>query len=568
MSLTNAMFVGFTGIQANTVGVDTVGNNLANLNTTSFKSQRVMFENLLYQTVREGEGPSATSGGTLPFQVGTGVGVSSLQRNFAQGGLDSTGVAGDLGIDGRGFFIVQQPGGEQAYTRDGAFHLDANGTLVSTGGQPLQVFAADAAGAIDTGSLGDLVIELGSASEPIPTSNVQMEGQLDSATEVASVPAVVASDPLVTAAGTPATASTALTDLVDGFGVPLFVTGDDLSVGGKKGGIAVAPGSFVVGTTGTTLGDLASHLETVLGIQTDPAFDGTAGVRVGDGTDAPAGALVVTSNLGEINAIELDGGSIVNNTSAVTSPFSFTTTQDAVGGGLAGTSTSFSVFDSLGNAVDVRLRLALESKSDAGTVWRFFAESNGDIDLSPVLGTGTLAFDATGKFISAAGTDLAIDRGGTGAATPLALALDFQRLTAVASPDGLTEFSMADQDGKPAGIMTGFSIDAEGVVTGQFSNADQKTLGQVALATFVNNEGLVALSENLYSIGPNSGAITVGAPGTGSAGSIRSGFLEQSNVEIAREFINLISASTGISAASRVVRASDDLLQELLLLAR
>jgi len=548
--------------------VDTVGNNLANLNTSAFKSQRVMFESLLYQTIREGEGPSATSGGTLPFQIGTGVGVSSLQRSFAQGGLDSTGFPADLGIDGRGFFVVQEADGGQAFTRDGAFRLNAEGTMVATGGQPLQVFGADAAGNIDTTTLGNLVIELGSNSEPIPTSSVQMKGQLDSATEVASVAGVVASNPLVTAAGTPATASTALTDLVDGFGVPLFVSGDDLTVGGKKGGIAVEPGTFVVGTTGTTLGDLASHLETVLGIQTDPALGGTAGVRVGDGTDAPAGALLITSNMGETNAIELDGGSIVNNTGAITSPFSFSTTQEAIGGGLSGTSTSFSVFDSLGNAVDVRLRLALESKSDAGTVWRFFAESNGDSDLSPILGTGTIAFDATGKFVSATGTDLTIDRAGTGAATPLPFALDFQGLTAVASPDGLTEFSMADQDGKPAGIMTGFSIDDQGVVTGQFSNADQKVLGQVALATFVNNEGLVALSENLFSIGPNSGAITIDAPGSGSAGSIRSGFLEQSNVEIAREFIDLISASTGISAASRVVRASDDLLQELLLLAR
>ena len=72
MSLSSAMFVGYTGIKANTVTVDTVGDNLANLNTTAFKNQRTLFETLLYRTVSEGEAPGATSGGTLPLQVGSG----------------------------------------------------------------------------------------------------------------------------------------------------------------------------------------------------------------------------------------------------------------------------------------------------------------------------------------------------------------------------------------------------------------------------------------------------------------------------------------------------------------
>ena len=127
---------------------------------------------------------------------------------------------------------------------------------------------------------------------------------------------------------------------------------------------------------------------------------------------------------------------------------------------------------------------------------------------------------------------------------------------------------MASQDGAPAGIMTAYSIDAEGLITATFSNQHSETLGQVALATFANNEGLIGLSGNQYAIGPDSGAATIIAPRTGQAGSIRSGALEQSNVELAREFIGLISASTGISSASRVVRVADELLQELLLLVR
>lgn len=567
MSLTSAMLVGFTGISSNTTAVDTVGNNLANLNTTAFKGQRTLFETLLYQTLNEGEAPTDNTGGTLPHQIGYGSGVASLQRNFVQGGLSSTGFPSDLAIEGNGFFILEQPNGQQVYTRDGSFRLDATNTLVSANGATMQVFAADEAGAIIAGSLTDLVVPLGTASFASATTDVTMEGRLDSVTEVASAGAVVTSEPLVTSSGTPATASTSLTDLVDAFSVPLFADGDELTVNATKGGIAVEESTFVVGTTGRTLGDLAGHLETVLGINTDPVTGGTPGVTVSDGPDPPAGTLVISSNLGETNAIELDAGSITNTTGAITSPFSFTTTTPAVGGGV-GTSTSFNVFDSLGNPVDVRLRLAMESRSQTGTTWRFYAESCGDSDVSPMIGTGTITFDANGQFVGATGTELTIDRADTGAASPLTFNLDLGGLTGLASPDGTSEVSMADQDGVPTGIMTGYEIDADGIVTGTYSNQQEQVLGQVALATFVNEEGLVAQGENTFTPGPNSGDPAIVQPQTGSAGVIRAGMLEESNVEIAREFINLITASTGISVASRVVRASDDLLQELLLLAR
>ena len=127
---------------------------------------------------------------------------------------------------------------------------------------------------------------------------------------------------------------------------------------------------------------------------------------------------------------------------------------------------------------------------------------------------------------------------------------------------------MASQDGAPAGILTNYGIDRDGIVTGVYSNQQEEVLGQVALATFINDEGLVAQSENTFLPGPNSGDPTVIAPRTGTAGAVIAGALEQGNVEIAREFIGLITYSTGISAASRVVRTADDLLQELLLLAR
>lgn len=565
MSLTSAMLVGFSGIRSNSLTVDTVGNNLANVSTTAFKGQRTLFETLLYQTITPGTAPDGDTGGTLPRQIGLGSTLSSLQRNFLQGTIEGTGFQSDLAIDGEGFFILERADGERAYTRDGSFRLDASQMLVSAAGVPLQVFGADANGEITAGTLSDLVIPLGTISQAIPTTTVVMDGRLDSGTNIASAGAVVTSTPLLTAAGGPATVSTLMTDLVDDDAVALFSTGDVLTVNGTKGGVSIKESTFVVSTTGRTLGDFAQFVESALGIDTDPANGGSPGVTVSDGSEYPAGALLIRSNFGEAHAVELNAGSVTNTTGVVTSPLSFATVAPAVGDGLT---TSFSVFDSLGNTVNVRLRLALESKSPTGMTWRFHAESVDDTDLSPALGTGTITFDVNGQFVGATGTDLGVDLAGVGAVSPLAFALDLSGLTGLAATDGSSDMIMASQDGAPAGILTGYSIDVDGIVTGTFSNQQTQVLGQVALATFPNSEGLVALSDNTFTIGPNSGEAAVVAPRTVGAGTVRSGALEQSNVEIAREFVNLITASTGISSASRVVRVADDLLQELLLLAR
>lgn len=572
MSLTSAMLVGFTGINANTVAVDTVGNNLANLNTTGFKGQRTLFQTLFYETISEGQAPLGDRGGTLPRQTGYGVSVASLQRDFGQGALDSTGIQSDLAVaNGSGFFVLQGSGSDQTYTRDGSFLLDANQTLVSASGARVQVFGADDAGNITgetglpgAGALTDLVIPLGSIGPAVATTAVALDGRLDSATGIAFVGAVTVSDALMTASGA-ATAATPLTELIDESGVALFATGDEVAISVSKGGIAMPTSTFLVGTTGSTLGDLAAHLEAVLGIATDPNEVGTSGVSVSDGSEFAAGALVIRSNTGNLNAVELNAGSIVNRTGSVASPLSFTQVSESLGGGVT---TSFGVFDSLGNSVDVRLRMVLESKSPTGTTWRFHAESVADSDVSPLLGTGTVSFDANGQFVSATNTALTIDKEDSGAASPLSFLLDFTGVSGLASPDGTSEVVMASQNGTAAGEMTGYSIDADGIVTGSFSNQQTRVLGQIALATFPNREGLVALGENRFAIGPNAGDVTIRAPRTGGAGSVVSGALEQSNVDLAREFVNLISASTGISSASRVVRVADDLLQELLLIAR
>ena len=124
------------------------------------------------------------------------------------------------------------------------------------------------------------------------------------------------------------------------------------------------------------------------------------------------------------------------------------------------------------------------------------------------------------------------------------------------------------QDGAPRGTLASYSVGTNGIITGAFTNGLTRTVGQVALATFANPEGLVDIGSNLFTNGPNSGTPVVGEPLSLGAGKVVGGALELSNVDLSQEFINLILASTGYSASSRVITTTDQLMQQLLVLGR
>ena len=164
-----------------------------------------------------------------------------------------------------------------------------------------------------------------------------------------------------------------------------------------------------------------------------------------------------------------------------------------------------------------------------------------------------------------AGNTITVSRAGTGADQNVDIALNFEKVTALASSDSTL---FAQQDGIKIGSLVGFEVGGNGIITGTFDNGLTSVLGQVATATFDNPQGLNDHGSNLYAVGSNSGEPRIGGPLEGQAGGVRSGALELSNVDLSNEFINLIIASTGFSAASRVITTSDQLMQELLNTAR
>ncbi|MDQ1237243.1 MAG: flagellar basal-body rod protein FlgG [Wigglesworthia glossinidia] len=128
-----------TGLEAQQTNIDVISNNIANVSTNGFKRQRAIFEDLLYQTIRQ-PGSKSSEQTTLPsgLQIGTGVRPSATLRIHLQGGLTNTGNETDLAIEGAGFFQILMSDGTNMYTRDGSFQLDQYGQLVTSNGYPMQ----------------------------------------------------------------------------------------------------------------------------------------------------------------------------------------------------------------------------------------------------------------------------------------------------------------------------------------------------------------------------------------------------------------------------------------------
>lgn len=128
-----SMYSGISGMKANQTKMDVIGNNVANVGTTSFKKSTTRFSDTLYQNMIFAGAPSEGAGGTNPGQVGIGVKVNGIYKSMSQGSLQPTGRPSDLAIDGDGFFPVSRDG-QVVYTRDGSFSLDTNGNLTNGDG--------------------------------------------------------------------------------------------------------------------------------------------------------------------------------------------------------------------------------------------------------------------------------------------------------------------------------------------------------------------------------------------------------------------------------------------------
>lgn len=217
--------------------------------------------------------------------------------------------------------------------------------------------------------------------------------------------------------------------------------------------------------------------------------------------------------------------------------------------------TSQTVYDSLGNAHT----LTMYFTRTAANNWEVRAANDGAmIGAAPV---GTLAFDTGGAIDAATTLPFAISTAvATGAATPLAFDLDFTGSTQFGSAFGVNDLS---QDGYASGRLTGFSVAADGTVQGRYSNGQTRPQGQVALGNFGNPQGLQSLGGNQWAETSVSGQPQIGAPETGTLGTLQSGAIEESNVDLTAELVQMITAQRVYQANAQTIKAQDSVLQTL-----
>lgn len=564
MGLTSALNTSLNGLSLNETAIDVLGNNIANAGTTGFKASRVLFSTQLARTISYGSRPTATDGGTNPRQIGLGAEVAAITPDFSQGSISASSSPSDLAIQGDGFFILESSDGN-VYTRNGNFRLDSANKLSNSQGQRLLGYGVDNQFNLVTTTLTSVDIPLGSLHLAQQTTELEMGGALSPQGTVASRGTLQTSEALTDAgnANAAATAATLLSDLERGaaIGTPLYAVNDVVTFAPTKGGRTMDTKSFTVTAT-STVQDLMDFMRDTLGLQTGGSIPTDAdAIPVGVSITA-GGQIRVKGNRGTVNDFEIPVGSMT--VSGTTVPISYLPSANRADG--ESTTTAFTMYDSLGTAMTVRMSAYMEQQVANRTTFRYLLESADQSGQSIVIGTGTIDFDNVGQVSSTPTAQFSIDRSTTSAVNPMLFTLDVGQVSGISSTG--STLNLVTQNGTSPGTLTSYVIDERGIINGSFDNGIIRTLGQIVLARFPNPAGLLQSGFDNFRQGIASGLPQLTPPGSFGAGTLRAGAIELSNTDIGKNLVDLIVASTNYRGNARVISSVDQLVNELLVLGR
>jgi len=525
-----------SGVEAASQDLAVISNNLANLDTTAYKDQEANFQDFFYQML-------GTNGAGDPTQIGAGSIIGSVISAFTQGTINSTGVPTDMAIQGGGFFL-EQNGTTTVYTRAGDFSLNANGYLVTgDGGFVLGYPAVD--GVISPSqTLAPLQISAGQISQPNATTNVELTMNLD-----ASGTAAAEAKGVLTVTGN-ANASETVTI---GDMTYTFVTALSTS--------PTVPNQVLIGTTAAdTLSNLAAAINGGSG----------AGTNYSSGTVAN-GAATATAGTTTLSLTAASAGSAGNSITTTTTMADGTFGAATLTGGAddASFSEPVVVYDSLGTSHT----LTFNFTKTAANTWTYQitipAADVGGTGTPVVLNSGTLQFDGNGKLISPAANVIGIS------VANLADGANSMNFTwqlfhpTTGAPDitqtaGQSNVSNSQQNGNTSGALQSFNVTSNGTIQGAFSNGQTLTLGQVALATFPNTQGMQLNGDNTFLATPSAGIPSIGTPSSGGRGTIVGQSLESSNVDMTTELANLIVAERNYQSNARAISTADQMINYVL----
>jgi len=516
-----SMYSGVSGLKGHQTKMDVVGNNIANVNTTGFKSGRVTFADTLSQTQSNASAATGNLGGTNPKQIGLGVGVSTIDTLFTDGAVQATGKNTDLCLSGNGLFVVKN-GNETYYTRNGAFEFDESGNYVMPGnGMKVQGWMGTDGVVSTTGAVTDISIQIGKAMEAKPTEKSTYNYNLKSNPPIITQYSFNVTTNNVTTTYTRDSTNNPGYYIEASTSQPVTVTFSDGTKSTYTSGVYTLGRSLPVTTTFNFYDSLGTqHTATVMLEKAD--------VGTMDYTDASG--TTVTNKIGTAWSISLGSTYSVTESDGSTTNYSLggnTLTFDE--NGILRTATNFSPATTLTSDPDTTITTPTYTPSAISS------NSSATISLSATVTAPN------------------------GSTRPQEITLDYSKVTSYADINTIN----ATADGNAAGTLKSISIDSSGVITGVYTNSVIQPEAQVAIAQFSNAAGLTKTGSSLYQTSNNSGTPNVkGASDLGC--SITPSALEMSNVDIANEFSDMIITQRGFQSNSKVITVSDEMLETMI----
>ena len=560
-----SLYSGVAGLKTHQTRMDVIGNNIANVNTTAYKSSSMTFSELMSQTTQKASGANATTGvgGTNAKQIGLGVKAGAINTAITtQGSAQSTGNPFDIMITGDNFFVVSN-GSENFFTRDGSFYVDGAGNLAmtSTGYNVMGWGVDETTGNIkqDTVSALRIMSAANMTYPPEATTKANISGILDE------------NDKDVTSAN----GKTVNLNFFDARGYSYTAKFTFKQSGGDKTNEYSMELNKILDSTGAEI-DISKlefgnrsqqKMETKVTLNTDAyKWDGKV-LKTKDGTTDVA-------NLADI--FNTDGSLITPADDAAAQKQQEALDAIAKAYGYEGSTDEFlnlyitstvdkdkqlTIQNLLGNMMAGKTTDVLPADGSAITMeGRYFEGTtvvfNKDTGKLESVGGSTTNLNVNAAFSALGGnfSDVTIDLSectnydNKGTSTIGATSGDL---------DGLGT-------GRRLGDMIGVYIQKDGMIYASYDNGMTKLLGQIATAAFANASGLEKEGDNLYSATLNSGEFDgIGVDITAGGGYMSTGHLEMSNVDLSSEFTEMITTQRGFQANSRIITVSDTLLEEL-----
>ena len=564
MALSSALFSGISGLSTLGNAMQIIGDNIANVNTVGFKSSRFTFQDLLSQS-------TATMSGTA--QVGRGTAMGDITSLFQQGSFESTGNTTDLAIGGDGFFQLRESASDQLfYSRAGNFRFDNDGYLVNPEGYVVQGWELDEDTGQDVGSVTDIVLD-SFTSPPEESTQIQLITNLDSSatsqTSSLSNAWDATNDPPIAASNHEYQSTVKVYDsLGDTHDVTVYY--DPVSdstweytvvcnpsedarsdfAGTSSAGL-LARGDITFSDSSGTITDLTMETLDAAGHEQSATIDGSVGTPLDDASVSINNPQAVTQDTTTDIELSFDG------------------TNWTVSGGGPYSAVAIHGADTDPNAVEIALEgsgnadISITSVAGATAGDTVTFSLTGSANWTPASTNANGYYEFTPDFIGGEDMNVEFNPGtqydGTGFVNDSLTTTQFASASTTTFQSG---------NGYGAGDLQGVDVDVDGVMTGIYSNGQILPLYRVTLAKFQNEQGLHKEGGNLFRETRESGDAITGQPGTNGLGSIAPNSLEQSNVDIANEFVKMITTQRGFQANGKIITVTDQMLAELINLKR